>query len=185
VLKIPVADIIETSDASLCWVKNGSRVKKRVIELGHTNDAVTIVTTGLNEGQAVVLNPAGFIEEAELESMRPDKEAANEQHDSELGGGKKKSIPGEVTGGKQGQAKRTKPKGAGAKAKPGESKPKASGQSIGTKLVTAGDKNGDGVLTIDEFQEKDRENFPKVDANGDGKVDAGELDAAIKAASGK
>ena len=64
------------------------------------------------------------------------------------------------------------------------SQKKTTGQSVGAKIIAAGDKNGDGFLTEDEFQEKDRANFPKVDANGDGKVDAAELDLAIKAASG-
>ncbi len=32
---------------------------------------------------------------------------------------------------------------------------------------------------------KERANFGKADTNGDGKVDAGELDAQIKAASGE
>ena len=46
-------------------------MKKRVIELGDTNDEFTIVTAGLREGDEVVLNPTAFIDEAQLEAMRP------------------------------------------------------------------------------------------------------------------
>ena len=42
------------------------------------------------------------------------------------------------------------------------------------------DKNGDGVLTKDEFSEKDRNDFESADVDKNGKVDAAELDAIIK-----
>ena len=52
--------------------------------------------------------------------------------------------------------------------------------SAGTQVIKQADKNGDGVLTVEEFAEKDRANFGAIDQNGDGKVDATELDAALK-----
>ena len=74
--------------------------------------------------------------------------------------------------------------GEGEQQKPEKAKkPQTSG--LGATILAAGDKNKDGFLTEDEFSEKDRPNFPKVDTNGDGKVTAGELDAAIEAASGQ
>ncbi len=176
VLRIPVAAVLGNGDQFLCWVKTSDGVKKRVIELGDTNDEFTIVTKGLREGDEVVLNPSAFIDEAQLEAMRPKKEAQTEEAEAGLkvpapaekpdGSAVNKSgAPGadkEVVGGKQTTA-----------------------QGIGTNIIAAGDKNGDGVLTEDEFQDKDRANFPKVDANSDGKVNAAELEAAIKAASGQ
>jgi subtilisin-like proprotein convertase family protein len=47
------------------------------------------------------------------------------------------------------------------------------------QLIKAADKNGDGVLTIDEYSEKDRSQFGTTDTNGDGRVDAEEVGAAI------
>ena len=54
----------------------------------------------------------------------------------------------------------------------------------GAAILKAADKNGDGVLTKDEFSEKDRANFDETDRNQDGKVDAAELNAALKKLSG-
>lgn len=155
VLKIPVAAIVESGDRFLCWVKTSDGVQKRVIELGDTNDEFTIVTAGLQEGDEVVLNPTAVIEEAQEEALKPAPEKESPKSEAES------------------------PKEKGAKQK--AAKPAA--QSMGAKILAAGDKNKDGALTEDEFSEKDRPNFSKVDANGDGKVTTAELDAAIKAAS--
>jgi len=51
---------------------------------------------------------------------------------------------------------------------------------FGDQIIKRGDKNGDGVLTIDEYAEKDRQHFGPTDANKDGRVDASELGAAMR-----
>lgn len=58
VLTIPVAAIVETEDAHHCWVSTGAGVEKRAITLGDSNDVFTIVESGLQEGDQVLLNPA-------------------------------------------------------------------------------------------------------------------------------
>ena len=57
---------------------------------------------------------------------------------------------------------------------------KKAADSPGAQILKLADKNKDGVLTIDEYEEKDRQYFEPSDANKDGKVDVKELDAAIK-----
>ncbi len=108
--------------------------------------------------------------------MRPKKESSSEAEDAGL----KVAAPAGKPGGSA--EKKSGAPGADKRVAGGK---KAAAQGVGAKIIAAGDKNGDGVLTEDEFQEKDRANFPKVDANGDGKVEAAELEAAIKAASGE
>ena len=56
----------------------------------------------------------------------------------------------------------------------------ASRQITGAQILKAADKNGDGVLTQDEFSENDRKDFEHVDLDKNGQVDEAELDAAIK-----
>lgn len=73
VIKVPVAAIVKAPAGYLCWVKTASGSKKRLIEIGDTNDEFTIVTSGLKEGEAVVLNPTAYLEEAQIEAMRPIK----------------------------------------------------------------------------------------------------------------
>ena len=63
----------------------------------------------------------------------------------------------------------------------GEAKETESTVSAGQKILEAADKNKDGFLTIDEFAEKDKENFSGLDANGDDKVTAAEIDKMIGA----
>jgi subtilisin-like proprotein convertase family protein len=50
---------------------------------------------------------------------------------------------------------------------------------FGAQLIKRSDRNGDGVLTIDEYSESDRAKFSTTDTNGDGKVDVAEMAAAI------
>ncbi|MBL7041248.1 MAG: proprotein convertase P-domain-containing protein [Pirellulaceae bacterium] len=74
---------------------------------------------------------------------------------------------------------------------PGESARPASDEKsdsklklFGAQIIKRGDKNGDGVLTIDEYAEKDRQRFGSTDTNNDGRVDASELGAAMKRLQG-
>lgn len=174
VLKIPVAAVVGSSDYFLCWVKTADGFEKRVIELGDTNDEYTIVTAGLREGDDVVLNPSAFIDEAQFEALKPTAEKDEAGSDTV---GKDKATPGSKS------KKPSDAKNKTASAKGGAEKKPAASKGLGAKIIAGGDKNGDGVLTEDEFSDKDKANFSKVDANGDGKVNAAELDAAIKAAS--
>ena len=86
VLTIPVASIAESEDGYFCWVKTASGdIEKRVIEVGDSNDVFTIVTSGLAEGDEVMLNPAAYgpispekdEEKADEESKTSDKKTVN------------------------------------------------------------------------------------------------------------
>ena len=58
VLTIPVAAIVEQEESPPhCWVKTHNGIKKRELELGDSNNIHTIVKTGLQEGDEVLLNP--------------------------------------------------------------------------------------------------------------------------------
>lgn len=168
VLKIPVAAIIQSPSGYLCWVQTPQGIKKRVLEVGDTNDEFLIVNAGLAEGEDVVLNPSAFLEEAQIEAMKPIKQKAEEpsfDRPSEAGDeGMDDALDGD------------------ASAKPTSKESVVKKQSAGASIIAGGDKNGDGTLSIDEFDEKDRANFSQVDRNGDGQADAGEIDAAIAAA---
>ena len=59
-LLIPVAAIMESEEARYCWVKTAQGAQQRDLELGDSNDIFTIVKSGLQEGDEVVLNPLAF-----------------------------------------------------------------------------------------------------------------------------
>lgn len=163
VLKIPVAAIVEGNEGFLCWVDTGQGVQRRKLELGDSNDEFTVVNDGLIEGDLVVLNPLASIDEAQREALRSTSEPDY-------------APPAGVSAKDKTLVK--KPETKAGKTKQAES------TITGTKLVAMGDKNADGVLTEDEFAEMDQGKFASIDTNGDGKVDAGELDVTLKPAEG-
>ena len=169
VLKIPVAAILENDEGYLCWIETEGTTERRPLELAGSNDEFAVVAAGLDEGDAVILNPIAYLDEAEKEAlalavptMSGDGEVDESGSDSQPSSTKTKGEP----------QPQKKPKSAGAKIS-------------GAAIVAAADKNGDGVLTKDEFSDKDKANFSKVDANGDGKVVAAEIDAQLQAAAGE
>ncbi len=60
VLMIPVAAVVETVEGDFCWVKTAEEVRRRPLQLGDTDDVFIVVEAGLEEGDEVVLNPAGL-----------------------------------------------------------------------------------------------------------------------------
>ncbi|MDA9857737.1 efflux RND transporter periplasmic adaptor subunit [Rubripirellula sp.] len=172
ILKVPVAAVIGTEDGFFCWVSNGEKVEMRKVDLGDTNDEFTVVKAGLKEGDQVVLNPTAFIEDAQRQALRPSS-VGNVPSDPDAGD----ANAGETKGSDGNGDSTTK-----SNQKQRNTKKSSSAQSAGKQLVASGDKNKDGVLTIDEFEEKDKANFAKVDQDGNGKVTASEIDAAFQAA---
>lgn len=163
VLTIPVASIVESPDGFLCWVKTESEVVQRSIELGDTNDEFTIVTHGLQEGESVILNPLAFVDEAQMQAGRPsEKNSKNEANSTNAPKNSQQDVEKKKTNN-------------------GSSPTQKQSSLSGAQIVAAADQNGDGVLSIDEFQEKDRSNFSKIDSNQDSQVTADEIDAALKA----
>jgi multidrug efflux pump subunit AcrA (membrane-fusion protein) len=57
VVTIPVAAIVDTDEASYCWLKTSEKFERREIALGDSNGVFTVVREGLEEGDEVVLNP--------------------------------------------------------------------------------------------------------------------------------
>jgi len=64
VLSVPVEAVVETDQGSYCWVKTVARTERRSLQLGDSNDEFIVVESGLEEGDQVVLNPTGVIEDA-------------------------------------------------------------------------------------------------------------------------
>lgn len=77
VVTVPVAAVLQTDSGDFCWVKDGNSVKRRILEIGDSNDVFIHVKSGLKEGDQVVLNPLSYIDEAEAEALMP-KQPANE-----------------------------------------------------------------------------------------------------------
>jgi len=75
VIAVPVTAVIESAEGDLCWVQTASgEVQRREISLGDSNDVMILVSSGLEVGESVVLNPRGAIQDARDVSLRPETE---------------------------------------------------------------------------------------------------------------
>jgi multidrug efflux pump subunit AcrA (membrane-fusion protein) len=75
VLMIPVAAVVETAEGDFCWVKKAGTVERCTLQLGDTDDSFIVVEAGLQEGDEVVLNPMVYVDEAQIEVLKPRDEA--------------------------------------------------------------------------------------------------------------
>jgi len=71
VLTIPVAAVLETERGAFCWVQTAQGAKRRVLQLGDSNDSFIVVKAGLKQGEAVVLNVLALMGDAEDEVSKP------------------------------------------------------------------------------------------------------------------
>ena len=70
VLSVPVAAVVEAENGHLCWVKTSKGIEPRSLELGDSNDEFIVVLGGLNEGDKVLLNPQGHVEDSQADSPK-------------------------------------------------------------------------------------------------------------------
>jgi len=77
VLSVPVAAVVEAENGHLCWVKTSRGIEPRPLELGDSNDEFIVVLGGLNEGDKVLLNPKGHVEQNQPDSPKTTKTPAN------------------------------------------------------------------------------------------------------------
>jgi len=75
VLTIPVTAVVENEQGAFCWVMTTEGTKQRSVELGDTDDNFAVVTTGLQQGDEVILDPLASIEEAQTWALKPIDEA--------------------------------------------------------------------------------------------------------------
>ncbi len=165
-LQVPVQAIIEHGKKFYCVLPDGKGVKKREITMATTNDKTVVITSGLEEGERVVLNAAAYRDEIDLPTLAPEEA---DQPDQQMAD--EAPQPGQ----------RTQP---GQEMPPGEKKP--SGRPKGRPGIAQAmswmDKNGNGQIDQDELDKLPapmREGLAKADKNQDGTIDRGELAAGM------
>ena len=86
VVNVPVAAVLESEQGFCVWVQDPDGPKKRIVELGDSNDEFTIVKSGLAVGDEVVLNPLAYVDEAQEVAIVPtednDKDASDAPKDN-------------------------------------------------------------------------------------------------------
>lgn len=121
VLTVPVAAIVDSAQGAFCWVKTAQGTERRKLELGDTNDRFTVVETGLQEGDEVVLHPFAFKEARDL-ALQPTAETEvqepNEPKRPKTSGTKGASESGPDSNLKRSGQRTTKPSKRSNKKKP-------------------------------------------------------------------
>ncbi len=187
VLQVPVQSVLSIADKYFTYAVNKNEAERRELKVGDANDEYMEILDGVGEGERVVMNPrTHFSREINaLEVKLLDEQEENREKvvtpkrgpaTGRPGGGGKGKGKGTAAGGRPGQggggASGGGPPGGGPSGGGGGGGPRSA-----ASVIEARDKNKDGILTKDETDL--RGSFDKTDANGDGKVTAEELKAAM------
>ena len=72
VLCVPVQALVQRGEATWCYEIQDGRVQQRMVERGRTNDKYIEISSGLSQGDVIVLNPDAVLEQLPLsEQARP------------------------------------------------------------------------------------------------------------------
>jgi HlyD family secretion protein len=173
VVTVPVSAVVEQREGFFCWVKTPRGPERRPLVLGRTNDKLIEVVDGVKEGDEVYRNPRAVVPEA-----RQEPAFEKQFEDADFGGGEAgetgsgrvgKQREDSGPGGRQGEGGPSR--GAGT---PGDAE---KGRGRGSFDLMQFDGDGDGKLSRDEVPERMRPVFGRLDANGDGFIDAAEVAA--------
>jgi hypothetical protein len=160
-LLIPVAAILQSEDEYVCWVTTANGIQRRTIQLSGSDDEFTVVTAGLVEGDEVVLNPLAYLDEAQQAALKP-------------AGSKPKSGASETDAETAADRETQKPDGE----RKNDQQARSASSVTRGQIIRLAAGNADGARSEDEFSKNDCSQFSKADTNGDGEVDAAEVDAA-------
>jgi hypothetical protein len=166
VLSVPVQSVVEKKGKFYCWVDTLGGAEKREVTLGQGNNTRIEITSGLQDGEAVLLNPRNNIAEAREDDHSEDAVNVKDR----FGGDKPANLPAIGAGAGGG--------GEGA----GNAKGRSGSGGLDLKAL---DKDSDGKLSLEEAPERMKESFSKIDADGDGFIDAKELGAIRRKMQGK
>ena len=178
VLKAPVQTVYSAGDKNFCLVKKGEdQWETREIEVADDNAQVLWITSGLKEGEEVVMNPGAYLQMMELPDVNLEEKIELSDEDQQYADKAKAERPAgsATTNGPQGnQPRGTGPGGAGGMPV----------KEIVTRSMNRYDTNSDGKIDQTEsaaVEGRGKDMIGRADRNGDGEITRVELEAAIKA----
>ena len=178
VLKAPVQTVYSAGDKNFCLVKKGEdQWETREIEVADDNAQVLWITSGLKEGEEVVMNPGAYLQMMELPDVNLEEKSELSDEDQQYADKAKAERPAgsATTNGPQGnQPRGTGPGGAGGMPV----------KEIVTRSMNRYDTNSDGKIDQTEsaaVEGRGKDMIGRADRNGDGEITRVELEAAIKA----
>jgi hypothetical protein len=180
-VQIPVHAVYETKRHHFVLLNEGGKWSTREIKIGATNDKFVTVKDGISANDNVVLDPRNHLDKMDIPEIKEEDDRSklvamsNEPLPKPAGG---VAAPGAGGPGANGA-----PGAAGAGARPGgQAGGGMNADSLAGMIMQRMDTNSDGSLSQEEASAEERMKtaFAEYDANKDGKVDRGELAAAMK-----
>ena len=161
VLMAPIQSVYAVQDKKFCLVKRGDSWETVEVEIGGDNSQVVYFTSGVEQGDVLVMNPGAYKDELGMELPEIDLETRIElpENAEDLANQARQSRQSRGSG--NGGASREIP-------------------ASGSELIASKDTDGDGKLSKDEAGTPYTMFFDRLDGDGDGLVDESEADAAIE-----
>lgn len=182
-LQIPILAVYETQGHHLVLVERSpKKYETKEIQIQATNDQFAAIAEGLEEGDAVVLNPRKFLNLMDIPQFTVADERGRLNEISQM------ELPPPQTvddGGPNDPAAQGGDwKGGEGRGVPPAGPPGAQGdpaQMVET-IISRLDSDGDGKISKAEAASNPRtnENFEKNDANGDGFIDKSEMQSSMQ-----
>lgn len=171
VLSVPVQAVVEQGGKFFCWVMADDQPQQRPVVLGLSNSKVIEIKDGLVEGELVVLNPLATIPEARKQVPHDDEHDVSKRFGAP-------GVPSEAPPSIPPAGPLAADEAAPPQRQPSDGPPRSGGQrSPRQNNPLQFDKDGDGKLSRDEAPQSMQSAFDRLDANGDGLLDASELAA--------
>jgi multidrug efflux pump subunit AcrA (membrane-fusion protein) len=191
VLMVPVQAVVEQRGDFYCWVQTGDGPERRPVVMGATNDTMIEIKDGVSDGDDVILNPRALISEARDQNGRDTEEdeggegrgkrnrktrgkdsgesESNSKRRSESDENKQQTSPADD----EKPSDRARQNSGGAESAAGG---EGSRRNRGFNLMSA-DTDKDGKISREEAPAPLQQRFDRIDANGDGFIDAAEIQA--------
>ena len=164
VLLVPIQVVTNRGGHKVCYVATASGAQERQVTTGAFTDTLVQITSGLEEGEEILLNPPLF----EELSGQPAFERQQQGWDGV-------DVPAAKTKAEQGAVQQ--PGGQQAE-RAEQGKP---GSNPMTEQFKKMDTNGDGKISLtDEVPEQAKQFLERMDTNSDGFIDDDEIAAAAK-----
>jgi len=188
VLMVPVQAVVEQRGDFYCWVQTGAGPERRPVVMGATNDKLIEIKDGVNEGDDVILNPRALI--AEARDQNGEEDEGDEGREK-----RKRRSRGDDSGESESNSRRRsesdEKKEQNSPADDGKPSDRAKQNSAGVESASGGDRprgnrafnlmsadtDKDGKISREEAPAPLQQRFDRIDANGDGFIDASEIAA--------
>jgi RND family efflux transporter MFP subunit len=178
VLLVPAHVVIVHGDKHYCLLEEGGRWEAREVEVGPTNAKFVVILKGLEEGQPVVMGAARYLSKVALPAL-PEKEAQGGKEAAGEGAAKANEEKGVADAKKaeEGPPTGNRPGPGGGPAGPNRGGP---GGFDPAAIFQRLDADGDGKLSAGEIPAQMQSRTPSLDANGDGAIDREEWTAGMR-----